>query len=155
LILNRGAPAVFVSESLRRHFAPIAGLDDSITRVIYNGIDATQFRPGREHQLHNQLARPDEILIGAVGNVRAPKAYDDLLQAAGLLKKRGVRFRLLIAGDSRGFCTTIWYHARAAGLTESIEFLGRADVASCAHSTHVLSHQRSAFATIRKLWPLV
>ena len=62
------------------------GLPAERIRVIYNGIDTERFSPGRNHRLRESLGvADDEVLIGAVGNIRAPKAYDVLIRAIALL----------------------------------------------------------------------
>jgi glycosyltransferase involved in cell wall biosynthesis len=102
-ILNRGGGRiVFVSESLRRFFLVLGGLNPGRTQVIYNGIDTEQFAPRPDRSFRDELGmRPDEVLIGAVGNVRASKDYPNFLRAAALLRRRDPRYRFVIVGDSR------------------------------------------------------
>jgi glycosyltransferase involved in cell wall biosynthesis len=102
--VRRGSyKVVFVSENLREDLAGRLGLNDSRCAVIPNGVDTALFRPGRDRSIRSALGLPeDAILVGAVGNVRLPKAYEVLLQAAALLVKRCGRFHFVIAGDASG-----------------------------------------------------
>ena len=56
--------------------------------------------PTADRSLRAELGLSDDTaLIGAIGNVRQPKAYDVLLRAARALLDRSQRFHLVIAGD--------------------------------------------------------
>ena len=91
---------VFVSESLRQAFRSIGSLRRAETLVVHNGIDATLFRSTGDSSFRRELGvTDDEILVGAVGNIRVSKAYPILLQAAALLKKQNVRCRVVIVGQ--------------------------------------------------------
>lgn len=91
---------VFVSESLRRAFRSIGPLRRAETRVVHNGIDPGLFRSTGDRSFRQSLGvRDDEILVGAVGNIRVSKAYPVLLRAAALLKKQNVRCRIVIVGQ--------------------------------------------------------
>jgi len=98
------AHIVFVSESLRRTFLSMVPLDERRTSVIPNGIDTSRFRPGRDARLRRELgAAEDDILVGAVGNVRPSKAYDVLLRAAAMLRDSSARpLRFVIVGQGDG-----------------------------------------------------
>lgn len=102
-ILNRsGSRVVFVSESLRRFFLELGGLNPARTEVIYNGIDTEQFAPRADRSFRDEVGvGPDEPLIGAVGNVRESKDYPNFLRAAALLHRRDPRYRFVVVGDSR------------------------------------------------------
>ena len=101
-IVRRGSRRViFVSERLRDHLRPRFRLTPAQCAVIPNGVDTEVFRPGRDRSLRAELGLADDVaLIGAIGNVRKPKAYDVLLRAARTLIDRSQRFHLVIAGDS-------------------------------------------------------
>jgi glycosyltransferase involved in cell wall biosynthesis len=74
-------------------------VDRKHAHVIHNGIDCKLFEPARSEEVRAQLGvRPDEILIGAVGNMRAPKDYPTFLRAAAALAARSPRYRFMIAG---------------------------------------------------------
>jgi glycosyltransferase involved in cell wall biosynthesis len=93
---------VFVSQSLQEFFISL-GLDPGKTEVIHNGIDMQDFAAGADQSFRRELAiGEDEVLIGAIGNIRRPKAYPILLRAAGLLKEQGLPCRFVIVGDTDG-----------------------------------------------------
>lgn len=101
-ILNRtAARVVFVSDHLRQAFLRATPLEPGITTVIPNGVDLSDCRPGAAPAVRAELGiGPDELVIGAVGNVRTPKGYDDLLHAAAKLTLDGRRWRVVIVGDT-------------------------------------------------------
>jgi glycosyltransferase involved in cell wall biosynthesis len=100
-IIRKGSrKVIFVSERLEEHLRPRFGLTATQCAVIPNGVDTQQFRPARDRSLRAELRLPDDTpLIGAIGNVRKPKAYDVLLRAARALLDRSRPFHLVIAGD--------------------------------------------------------
>lgn len=90
---------VFVSRRLQLSFEQSRVVDHAHARVIHNGIDCDLFRPLRCDDVRQELGvRPEDILIGAVGNMRGPKDYPNFLRAAALLAQRSPRYRFLIAG---------------------------------------------------------
>lgn len=101
VILRRGSRrVVFVSERLEGHLRARLGLTAAQCAVIPNGVDTELFRPARDRALRIELGlSEDTALIGAIGNIRKPKAYDVLLRAARTLVDRSQRFHLVIAGD--------------------------------------------------------
>lgn len=103
IIDRRSNRVVFVSEALRRAVLARTGIDAGRTRVIPNGIDGASFRPREAGDLRDELGvRSDEILLGAVGNVRPSKAYDVLLHATARLRRRSVRCRVVVVGQAKG-----------------------------------------------------
>jgi len=103
-IIKRGAKkVVFVSESLRRFFLSESGLARERSMVIANGIDDSVFAPSRDASLREELQVGDnEVLVGAVGNVRPAKAYDVFLKAAAILLRTAPVYRFVIVGEARG-----------------------------------------------------
>lgn len=76
------------------------GIPPESIMLIRNGVDTAHFLPGRADSLRSELGLTDQdVLIGAVGNIRAPKAYDDLLAAAALALSDHHRFHLAIIGQ--------------------------------------------------------
>ena len=100
-IIRRGSRrVVFVSESLQDHLRSRFRLTAAQCAVIPNGVDTQVFRPSRDRSLREELGLADDTaLLGAIGNIRKPKAYDVLLRAARTLADRSQRFHLVIAGD--------------------------------------------------------
>lgn len=103
-ILNRGASElVFVSEPLRRAYQATQPLRLDRTTSIPNGVDCSTFRPGNDVALREELKlQPDDILVGAVGNIRLPKAYDVFLRAAASLRRVSNRYKFVIVGEGMG-----------------------------------------------------
>lgn len=101
-LINLGAQRVVcVSEHLRRYFCESTAINPRITTCIHNGIDAARYGPRSGRPLRLELGiGDDEILIGAVGNMRPAKGYDVLLRAAALLKQKVPACRFVIVGDA-------------------------------------------------------
>jgi len=142
-ILRRGSRRViFVSERLEEYLKPQLNLSDSQCAVIPNGVDTEIFRPSRDRSLRAEFGLSDNItLIGAIGNVREPKAYDVLLRAAHTLLARSQRFHLLIAGDHDN---TLGRHleqlSRTLGIKQHVTFLGlRPDVSRILNNLDVFA----------------
>lgn len=122
---------VAVSESLRR-LALATGVEASRLEVIYNGIDTEMFAPGSVRSLRGELGiDDDEVLIGAVGNVRRSKDYAVLLKAAARLRSDSTRYRFVIAGRATGpLFDDLIRTRRELGLENVVTFAGfREDIA--------------------------
>jgi glycosyltransferase involved in cell wall biosynthesis len=101
------------------------GLPRDRVKVIYNGIDANQYSPGRANDLRRELGiPPDTLLIGAVGNIRAPKAYDLLLHTAKIvIATRNVRF-VVIGEGTKELLEPLLRLRSDLGLEATVTFLG-------------------------------
>jgi L-malate glycosyltransferase len=111
--------------------------------VVPNGIDLSQFDL-------QAFQRPDPLLPNAplalprvtmVGAMHLPdKGHGDLLEAAAILKQRGVRAQYLLVSD--GVCRpALEAQAHALGLDDDVCFLGRrADVSSVLVRSDVVVH---------------
>jgi glycosyltransferase involved in cell wall biosynthesis len=91
--IERAAAVVTISEYNRRHLAEMGPAADGKVRCIYNGIDPSLFpfrRPGR------LSAGPPVIL--SVARLVEKKGLADLVDAAAILRARGVSFRVEIIG---------------------------------------------------------
>jgi glycosyltransferase involved in cell wall biosynthesis len=142
-IVRRGSrKVVFVSKRLKEDLAAHLGLPDSQCVVIPNGVDTDAFRPDRERSLRGELGLAEEaILIGSVGNVRRPKAYEVLLGAARALLNRSERFHFIIAGDCSGTRgEELKRLSHELGVDQHVTFLGlRSDVARILNSVDVFA----------------
>lgn len=120
---------VCVSHSLRRALLEESPLRPEHVAVIFNGVDAARFHPGRNQALRRELGvADDELLVGAVGNVRRAKGYEILLEATALLARDGVRCRIVIAGIADGPLFAELEARRAAlGLGSMVRFIGFRD----------------------------
>lgn len=104
-IINRGlCRAVFVSDPLRRHFLEQYPLKPSLTTVIPNGLDISHFAGNDGAQFRAEYdIRPDEFVVGSVGNLNPMKAIDVLLEAARILRDTAaLPYRFVIVGDLKG-----------------------------------------------------
>jgi len=133
-IVRRGTSrVVFVSGNLRDELAPALGLDPRHCEVVVNGVDLDVFSPGRHSSIRDELRLPaGTALVGAVGNIRVPKAYDVLLRAAGRVLESGAAVHFAIAGDCSGALADKLLALRAElGIDRHVTFLGlRSDVAN-------------------------
>ena len=126
-VVRRGSDkVVFVSDNLRDSLAVRLRLPAARCVVIPNGVDLTRFQPGQDRSLRAELGlEDDKILIGAIGNVRRPKAYEVLLQAAQLLAQRSERYHFAIAGDASNALGGELLQLRdRLGLQRRVSFLG-------------------------------
>jgi glycosyltransferase involved in cell wall biosynthesis len=133
-IVRKGSrKAVFVSENLRKDLAARLQIPASRCRVIPNGVDTKLFQPGRDTSIRRELGLSDDtILVGAVGNIRRPKAYDVLLNAAAIVLGRSDRVHFVIAGEPSGALSDELLQLRGRlGIESKVTFLGlRTDVAT-------------------------
>lgn len=127
-LINLGAHCVvFVSEHLRQFFCASTSINSRITTCIPNGIDAARYRRQVERPLRSELGiGDDEILIGAVGNMRHAKGYDVLLHAAALLKQRVPACRFVIVGDAAppDLANELAELHRALDLGDTVRYVG-------------------------------
>jgi glycosyltransferase involved in cell wall biosynthesis len=133
---------VFVSKRLEEDLEPQLRLAPAQSLVIPNGVDTDLFSPVRNRSLRDELGLGDDtLLIGAIGNVRSPKAYDVLLRAAHILLGRSPRFHFVIAGDCSGSLGQQMSElARELGIARSVTFLGlRSDVARILNALDVFA----------------
>jgi glycosyltransferase involved in cell wall biosynthesis len=101
------------------------GLPPDRIRVIYNGVDCERFCPGNASDLRGELGlAPGTLLVGAVGNIRPPKAYDLLLRAAKLvLAGHDAHFVVIGEGSPEAFGPLLALRAKL-GLEAHLTFLG-------------------------------
>ena len=99
LVRHACSAVVAVSTSTREALLAFGLPPDSIT-LIQNGVDTDRYTPGRDTALRDELGvGPGQLLVGAVGNIRTPKAYDVLLQAAALTIARVPNCHVAIVGQ--------------------------------------------------------
>jgi glycosyltransferase involved in cell wall biosynthesis len=151
-IIRRGSrKVVFVSERLEEHLRPRLGLGADRCAVIPNGVDTEVFAPAPDRSLLAELGLPDgTALVGAIGNIRKPKAYDVLLRAARALLDRSQRFHLVIAGDcANALGEQLRGLSRELGIERQVTFLGlRPDVSRILNNldVYVLSSKTEGFS---------
>jgi glycosyltransferase involved in cell wall biosynthesis len=133
LIRKGSRKVVFVSQSLRKELTRTLRIPASRSAVIPNGVDTATFSPGRDESLRTELRLPrDSVLVGAIGNVRPAKAYDNFLYAARALLDQSERFYFVIAGQYGGALANDLMALRSElKLEKRVFFLGlRSDVAT-------------------------
>ena len=109
---------VAVSSGLRDRLAALGARPDRV-RVLRNGVDLAQFRPGDRAAARRELGLTRPTLL-AVGNLVALKRHKLMVEALALLPKTD----LVIVGDGpeRG---AIEAAVRANGVGERVRLLGR------------------------------
>jgi glycosyltransferase involved in cell wall biosynthesis len=121
------------SERTRRDLTEKLGIDDSLIRTVYYGIDAERFSPPseeRRRRLRGQLGIPDRpqvAFVGALGDRR--KGFDTLFAAwSSLCRDPGWECDLMVVG--RGAELPLWQkRAQDEGIQQRVRFLGfRSDV---------------------------
>ena len=134
LVVRGGARRiVFVSAQLARELATRLGLDRQRLEIIENGINVEAFRPGQDPTLRRELGlAADALVVGAIGNVRAPKAYDVLLDAARIVCDQTDKVRFVVAGQGDGVLhEALQAQRERLGLGGRFYFLGfRSDTSS-------------------------
>jgi glycosyltransferase involved in cell wall biosynthesis len=99
LLAHACSVVVAVSTSTRDALLAF-GLKPASITLIRNGVDTDFYTPGRATDLRAELGLgADDLLIGAVGNIRTPKAYDVLLQAASRVLARTSHCHFAIVGQ--------------------------------------------------------
>jgi glycosyltransferase involved in cell wall biosynthesis len=88
---------IAVSRADRRKMIEIERIPAERVRFLANGIVPGAPTPGRD--LRAELGIGPGPLIGAVGSMRAQKAYENLIRAAADLRKNHPDLHVLIAGD--------------------------------------------------------
>lgn len=103
-LLNSGdGRIVFVSEALRKSFLSRMALRPDHTHVIHNGIDLNAFGRDADRRIRGEWGIAEgEFLVGAVGHLRPPKAYDVFLRSAALLLKTSPSYRFVVVGRPEG-----------------------------------------------------
>jgi glycosyltransferase involved in cell wall biosynthesis len=96
-------------------------------QVIWNGTDAPT--PDLAPEVLAQLPRDGTPVIGSISTLIPQKGLPDLLQAAALLKQRGKRYLMIIAGEGK-LRRELEAQAHSLGLQEHVRFLGWVSAAS-------------------------
>jgi glycosyltransferase involved in cell wall biosynthesis len=90
---------VAVSESTRDALVEY-GIPGGLVTLINNGVDTELFVPGQSDALRGELGlSADQTIFGSVGNIRKPKSYDILIQAAARVLKERPDAVFVVAGS--------------------------------------------------------
>lgn len=151
IIRRASRKIVFVSGRLQDQLRPRLRLAAAQCAVIPNGIDIKVFQPERDRSIRAELGVSDDTtLIGAIGNIRKPKAYDVLLRAMRALLDHSQRFHLVIAGDcANPLGGQLKQLKRDLGIETHVTFLGlRPDVSRILNNldVFVLSSHTEGFS---------
>ncbi len=99
------------------------GLSPSRTQVIYDGVDVRKYV-----RRDKELFRGNCVSILLAGVVTPLKRQEDLVEAAGFLKKWGIPFRVRFAGSGEGdYMSFLGRRVKELGLEHEVEFCGRQD----------------------------
>lgn len=127
LVARSASAFVAVSEADRRRMTSVEGIPPQKTRFIPNGIPQRKLSEASGNLRSELGLRPDHPVVGMVATLRREKAYDVLIQAAGLLrdKVRDVRV-LIIGGDIKRLPQRPRLEAlvRELNLEDTVTFLG-------------------------------
>jgi glycosyltransferase involved in cell wall biosynthesis len=93
-------------------------------RIIYNGIDVYAY--DREQMRRIYTKKPHEIVLGNAGRFTEQKGQKYLIELAEMLKARGIKFTLLIAGTGR-LEQQLKQYARTRNVEEEVIFVGFID----------------------------
>jgi glycosyltransferase involved in cell wall biosynthesis len=117
------AVSQFSAEQIRER-APWAA--DKIV-VIPTGVDTAFFTPVEDRAAaRSALGYGEEPVLLGVGRLAGVKQFDRLIAAVGLLRDRGVRVRLALAGDGP-LRADLEAQVRSLGLQDQVEFRGFCD----------------------------
>jgi glycosyltransferase involved in cell wall biosynthesis len=157
--LARGSWFVAASNAQARELVA-EGVAPSCIEVVYSGIDVGAFSERDRAEARNALALPqDRPIVLVPARLHPMKGHVDLVAAAGLLTRQAPDVLMLCAGDGplRAALPAL---ARAAGLENTVRFLGRRDdmarlygacdvVSLSSHMEGVPSVVMEAFASMR------
>jgi glycosyltransferase involved in cell wall biosynthesis len=130
---GRGWRARLVRGTIRRVAAASIAINENVARafdvgaeVIPNTVDLQRFRPSDSRRAKEQLGYdPERPIVAFFGFVYPSKGYREFIQAAALLRARGVEATyLIVGGDIRGeefYSTRLGQALVLLGLTRNYE----------------------------------
>jgi glycosyltransferase involved in cell wall biosynthesis len=121
--LRRAAGVIAVSQDLADHVIDL-GADPTRVWAVYDGVDESQFCPGRREVARAALGLPrDERIVLFVGNLLPVKGLDVLVRACARLAQHGLGFTCYLIGQGplRG---SLEQQIGRAGLQERVRLLG-------------------------------
>lgn len=141
MIINKGSKKiVFVSDYLRKELCKKIPLDRKKLHIIHNGIDTSKFMGKCNNGIRTELGfAANDILIGSIGNIRAPKGYDVLIKAAAIIKNKFPQCRFIIVGEGFNALYNKLVDIRIKlGVEDTVRFLGfRFDINSILKSLDI------------------
>jgi glycosyltransferase involved in cell wall biosynthesis len=115
LLARRTDVFLFESDYIARRFRESVGETDRVVRIVHNGISEAEFTP-IDHQV-------DPFDLVYIGELRAAKGVEVLIDALALLRAQGERLTLLIVGSGPSEAD-LQARAKAAGIWDSVAFVG-------------------------------
>ncbi len=115
ILARRTEAFLFESEFIAGRFHAHVGATDRLERIVLNGIAEAEFEPIK--------ACPNQGDLVYVGEMRAAKGVDTLIQALGLLHRRGRPATLLAVGSGPDEAQ-LRAQAESAGVAHAIAFEG-------------------------------
>ena len=133
IIRNFAAQMVFVAEYMRKDYVGNSNLPVNKSLTVYNGIELSNENDSIDNSsLKNELGiLDDDLLVGHVANLRAPKGHRYLIEAASDVCKRIPNVMFLLIGEEGDgtIKKEIQDFIAESGLGENIRLLGfRKDV---------------------------
>ncbi len=125
ILLMRHAQLVSVYENLVQPLSEW-GIPRDKVLVIRNGIDVEKYLPGAAPHIRREFGvGEDEILVGAVGNIRKAKGYERLIDAAALALQSQPNLKFVVAGQgSAEALGKLRDEVARRGLSARMQFLG-------------------------------
>jgi glycosyltransferase involved in cell wall biosynthesis len=115
---------VAVSEAVRDEVLASERTPPERVIVIRNGVDTSVFTPVDGTRARAQLGlTSDAFVVGGVGRLAPVKGFQHLIDAAGVLERRGVEIDVLLVGDGPDR-EELRQRAAAANLAKRVHFLG-------------------------------
>lgn len=139
-LIRSGCSAIVAVSSSTREALLQFGIPAGSITLIQNGVDTETYSPGKSNDLRQEFGlAADDVLIGAVGNIRAPKAYDILLRAAArVLKQVPPAFFAVIGEGDENQMKPLLDLCGSLGIESRVKFLGfRKSTAALFHNFDV------------------
>ena len=116
---------IAISEFVKQQLIS-AGIDEQKIAVRYLGVDTARFVPDRNARrewAERFQIKPDEVILSTVSYLRPFKNPHIIVEACGLLAKRGVPFRLIVAGGGE-LLEGLKIQSEKLGVADRIHWLG-------------------------------
>jgi glycosyltransferase involved in cell wall biosynthesis len=111
----RDASVVLTCSSAGRAYLEELAEGRTPVSLVYHGVDTAQFAPSR--------ATSEQPVILSIGRLVEKKGHATLIEAAALLRERGLEFRLHLAGEGPEW-PTLQRLVRRLGIADRVAFLG-------------------------------
>ncbi len=130
LVYRMGDAVATVTRELRDYHSAQAWWRKSSIRVLYNGVDAREFRP--QPQVRDAVRRqmglpPDALVLGSVGRLVPLKDFLTLLKAARSLATEFSNLHVVLVGSGPESDTLTNYVAGSPELNRRVAFAGALD----------------------------